>query len=198
MKTRDLIWILSAIVTILLVLNVFAGKLVPNGYLKKNKEEIGVIKDITTIAAIIIALIFSYYKFFVGKTYSSKANTDIAYTLIETPFESIFHNIKISFINTGEIAIWEPKLTVQAKLMENEKDKFNIEVFSDITEISLESTADDTGYLVGPSETAYFLFQKHVPKKVWAVNYLISIRESRGIKWTNTVIIENKIAKKEA
>ena len=105
---------ISAIILILIafgVINNFSSILCT---LKNNKDSIGAIQSISSIGVIMIGAVVSYYRFFRGRTFSTRLELEMEVTVIPADENTNIHSITLKARNIGTLSIWglEPIITV--------------------------------------------------------------------------------------
>lgn len=74
----------------------------------RNREVIEVVNTFIAIILLVLAAIFSYYRFFRGRTFSLQADISLTVTLHSTAQSNILHVIDVEFVNNGAFPIIEP------------------------------------------------------------------------------------------
>jgi hypothetical protein len=194
MKRAYIVFILSVIITFLVIAIIIKQTHITTTYLNQHKDTFTPIKDLITVIAIGLAIIFAYYKFFIGKKYAVKGNVSISVTLIETPFNTIFHTVKIAFVNSGDIAIWLPSVTLEIKSLGTVRDTTDKEIVKIEKEISLNQIEKNQS-VVNSGETIFFIYQREFSKEIWAVNYTAEVISN--FQWSNMACIKNAIEQKK-
>lgn len=192
MKRRYLVVALLSLITILVIAVIIKDNKITAQKLIANKDLFTAIKDLATIIAIILGVIFTYYRYFIGKTFSLNGNIDIDVTLIETENNTILHCLKISFKNIGTLAIWQPRAKIYVS-------KYEQEVFTNIAEMEIESqfssTIDKKKYdtVIDSGETAYFFAHKEFLTKVPVVSYKVEVTSANKKQWHNSTTVKNAV-----
>lgn len=190
MNRRQIIFLLLTILTITIVLLVFKSNIISAEKLKSNKDVFSAIKDIAAIIGILFAVIFTYFKYFIGRTFSLNAETGIEITLIESPNNSYLHSLRISIKNIGSFAIWNPVITLS--IIKHEGEAETTEVINDIQE-NMAVTGEKYDNVINPGETASIFFRKEIPGNIWAVNYKAQIVFGNRKTWYCSKYIKNKV-----
>jgi hypothetical protein len=162
--------------------------------LKANKDFIGSLKDVMTITAIIFGVIVTYYRFFIGRTFSQNANIEIAISIFDVCKDNNLHCIMISFKNVGNLAIWNPKANIYVKRYEEGKFYPLNEIY-DIEELSGNSSEKLHEFFVNSSETLVYCHHLEIPKKILITNYIVEIVSSNKSAWSNSITIKNVVDK---
>jgi len=191
MKRSFLIYKIFAVISLLLLVLFLIFKVKIFSFdLSGYGDKIKVYKDLLTIGVIILGGIASYFRFFAGQTLSKKGEIDIYCELIQMPSNKIFHSVKISFKNVGNLAIYQPYATIsvveynannnsETKITEYIKEQF----IGDIN-----TTKNQSSLL--QNEVIYFSYEQEFSKDIWAVKYIAEVKSKKNI-WVNSKIIEN-------
>ncbi|TDD97067.1 hypothetical protein [Flavobacterium cellulosilyticum] len=172
--------------------NLFKYQILTIEILTKNKEFVSVLKDIITLIAIIVGAILSYFRFFIGRTFSAKAEIEFEVSLIETPNNLIMHTVTVTIVNKGNLTIWEPLAKIGIKEFNTTKDKRE-QVIEKFLEKSYFGDEGKRDMVVDAGEKAYFMIWREFDNTTWAVTYSAEITSSNGRKWQKTITIANKI-----
>lgn len=192
----------ESIVLILLILlislglgNLFKYQIITSDKLVCNKELVAVLKDIITVIAIVIGAFLSYFRFFIGRTFSAKADIEFDVSLIETPEKLIMHTVTVSIVNKGNLTIWHPMAKIGIREFNSLDDKKE-RVVEKFLEKSYFGDKGKRDLVVDAGEKAYFMIWKEYDSSTWAVTYSAEVISSNGRKWQKTVTVANKIDKK--
>lgn len=182
------------VLTLLLVVAAFAagwwyyGRFWPN-WLGDQHDAISAVKDIVTLTILVAGSVFSYYRFFKGRTLSLRAELTVAVTVHETPEQDRLHAITLTAKNVGTASVWNPKATITARfhLPEGVEETHRLnnwleEGGGEKTELSVM----DAG------ETIQFFAHQRVPVAAWAVTYLASLHADQGDTWHVGQTVTNK------
>ena len=104
-----LVFVLSIVAIALLIANVWKHQILSSTWLGTHKDALAALNSIVTLLVFLAASIFSYYRFFRGRTLSLRANLDIDISVHETPNEYNLHAYTVTAKNVGTSTIWNPK-----------------------------------------------------------------------------------------
>ncbi|PSR56886.1 hypothetical protein AHMF7605_27005 [Adhaeribacter arboris] len=191
MKRETIVLLLTILIVILGVGTLFKYNILTFQKLATNKDLIGVFKDIITIIALIVGALLSYFRFFSGRTFSTKADIELEAVLIETPTKSIMHALTVSIINKGSLTIWEPEaiLSVQEYTENGAQEEV---VYEQFLRTSYFRKGEKGDVVIDAGEKAYFTFLQEFNLSTWAVTYTAEIRNDRGRIWQKAITVENK------
>jgi hypothetical protein len=175
--------------------NLFKYQVITNDKLIHNKELVSVLKDIITIIAVVIGAILSYFRFFIGRTFSAKADIEFDVSLIETPEKMIMHVLTVSIVNKGNLTIWQPMAKIGVRQF-NSKETKNEDIIERFLEKSYFADNEKREAVVDAGEKAYFMIWREFESTTWAVSYAAEVTSSNGRKWQKTITIANRIDKK--
>ncbi|MFT3823961.1 MAG: hypothetical protein QM731_08570 [Chitinophagaceae bacterium] len=191
MKRETLVLLLTVLITVLGIGTLFKYNILTLQKLADNKDLVTVFKDVVTIIALVIGALLSYYRFFSGRTFSTKADIELEIILIQAPKNSIMHALTVSIINKGSLTIWEPEaiLSVQ-EYTENGAQKEV--VHEQFLRESFFRKGDKGDVVIDPGEKAYFTFLQEFQSSTWAVTYTAEIKNDRGRIWQKAITVENR------
>src|SRR5215208_2443786 len=106
---------------ILLVGGLFLANLVRHGVLSastlsQSKDALAALQSAVQILFIVLGGIFSYYRFFRGRIFITRATVAIDVVVIEATNAVTLHWITIEFKNLGTVPIWAPRPEVIVQL----------------------------------------------------------------------------------
>ena len=90
------------------IANLVKDGLITEAVLKEKKDAIEAAASIVTTVLILLGAIFSYFRFFRGRTLAVRAEISIEVSVHGTPRDSNLHAIRVLVKNVGASAIWEP------------------------------------------------------------------------------------------
>lgn len=180
----------------LFLVNLIKRDIIGLEWLSKNKDSIGAINDIFSIAILLVASIFSYYRFFRGRTFAMRAKPKITTTVHNTSENFFIHAITVKIENVGQLPIWNPSPVTVAKVHgpdDSEKDRV-VDNWSRppfTSDKELETVVIETG------ETISFFAHQKIPKEVWAVTYSTSIKSESKDIWATNLTVSNTPSKSD-
>jgi hypothetical protein len=192
MKRETLVLFLSILIIVLGINTLFKYNILTFQKLTGNKEVVTVCKDLVTIAAIIVGALFSYFRFFSGRTFSTKADIELEVVLIKTPTNSLMHALTASIVNKGNLTIWEPKavILVQEYTLNGNPE---VEIYEQELQDSYFRKHDKGDIVIDAGEKAYFTLLKEYKTSTWAVTYIAEVKNDRGRTWQKAITVENRI-----
>lgn len=186
-----IIFALSIIAITLAFANAWKHQILSVKWLKDQKDALAAFKDIVTLLILLAASVFSYYRFFRGRTLSLRADLDIDISVHDTPNEYNLHAYTIHAKNVGTSTIWNPKpyLRVIVHGPDDADSERKIEHwYEEETELPKGSKAP----VIEADEKATFFGHQEIPKSAWAVTYLATIKADSGDSWFVSRTISNK------
>ncbi|QDV51009.1 hypothetical protein [Gimesia fumaroli] len=186
----QIIAVLILIILILLFFNLIKHELIRPDWLAVNKDSISAAYDIFSIVVLLIVSIFSYYRFFRGRTFAMRAQPKITATVHDTSDNYYIHAITVEIENVGPLPIWNPSPVTVAKIHgpnEIEREK----VIDQWSRPPFSSDRATNYVIIETGETISFFAHQKIPKEAWAVTYSTSIRaESKDI-WATNMTVSN-------
>lgn len=182
-------FVLSLIVIVLALSNAWKHELVSARWLAGQKDALAALNSIVTMLILLAGSIFSYYRFFKGRTLSLRVELALGISVHQTPRQYRIHAISLSAKNVGSSTVWNPtpEITVHVHGPEG------VAATRHITEWSEEGGND--GHMVAvidAGETVFFFAHQHIPDDAWAVTYAASVRADQGDVWHISSTVSNK------
>ena len=184
---------MTLIVVALGFLNVWKHQLVSLSWFKDNKDALAALNSIVTVFLLIAGGLFSDYRFFRGRTLSSRAELAIAVSVHETPEQFLLHAILLTAKNVGSGTIWEPKPTIHVQI-HGPSDKVVTRRITDWWEE--DEDEDGTAPVIEAGETVSFFAHQRIPKDAWAVTYRTSLAADSGDIWFVAKTVSNRASDK--
>lgn len=181
---------------------VFAGILVLADLLKygiltpsvlaSNKEALSALNSVVTIIAVVVGGVFSYYRFFRGRTFYSRAELKIVVAIIPTKPGTNMHAVVLEVKNIGTLSIWNPVPVMRVQLYgpNGVEDR----VYDSWSEARSPTGEHGTLAVIDSGETASFWTELEVPDAVWVVFYTAFIHSERGEIWKQVSVVKNSSA----
>jgi hypothetical protein len=190
-KNREVIIpYLVVLVAGLLLANLIRHGILTASLLSSNKDALAALQSAVQIVFIIVGSIFSYYRFFRGRTFVSRADLSIRVDVIETTQESNLHYVTIEFKNLGTISIWNPTPTVS--IYSFGPEGIAKDVWDKWREAASHNVDEPKYAVVDSGETVYFSTYQNVSKRFWAVEYAAFVSDSDGMTWKRSLMVANK------
>jgi len=148
-----------------------------------------------SLIAIVLVSIFSYFKFFAGRTFSHRAELSMAVDLIQAPGEQIFHAATLTVRNIGTMPIWNPvpKMVITVS---NAAGSRSYEIADWIQEDNPDGLPRRG--VIDAGEAVSFFVRHFVPQENWVVTYIATVQSDRGDIWTIGKSVANRIGGKTA
>lgn len=182
-------FVLSLIVLVLALSNAWKHGLVSAVWLANQKDALSALNSIVTMLILVAGAIFSYYRFFKGRTLSLRVELSLEASVHETPQHYRIHAISLSAKNVGSSTVWNPLPTITVQIHGPE----GVEETRHITDWSAETGSNpDMVAVIDAGETVFFFAHQHIPDKAWAVSYFASMRADQGDVWHISRTVSNK------
>jgi hypothetical protein len=182
----------------LLALSVVLGYLHRAGFiafswLGAHKNELDASATLTNTIILIGAAALSYFKFFHGRTLSSRAEVKVEAVVCDTPTSFRLHSLTIKVKNVGTAPIWEPRVEIAAFPHGPTEVKLLGALWAPpIIADEFESNGEGRSPMIDTGETASFFAQQEVSDQAWAVTYKIKVEASNGDAWLEFIALRNK------
>lgn len=182
------IFALTLLVWLFAAANIWKHWLVSAKWLQDQKEALAALSSMLTMLILLVGAIFSYYRFFKGRTLSLRLELSITVSIHETPLDKKLHAITITAKNVGTSTVWNPKPEVQAKT----HGRSDIERMWNIMEWQPLDKYKHTLALIESGETATFFALQEIPNEACAVTYFASVTADEGDAWFASTTVSNK------
>ncbi|HXZ41395.1 MAG TPA: hypothetical protein VEG68_11705 [Terriglobales bacterium] len=185
---------LVVLVAILVLADLMKYRLLTASVLQSNKEALSALSSAVSIIAISVGAVFSYYRFFRGRTFYSRAELRIDVTVIATRVGINMHAVILEVKNIGTLSIWNPVPVIRVdEYGPNGVSQRFIESWSEA-----QSPKGEAGTLpvIDSGETAPFWTDIEVPDSVWAVFYTAFVHSEQGDIWKQVTCVQNTVTDK--
>src|SRR5438270_7898831 len=108
----EIVGVLSLCVTALALANVLKERSISLAWLRDNKDAITAATGIATTLLVFLGGIFSYYRFFRGRTFAARAELKLTVSVHSTTEDFHLHTIIAEMKNLGSMPIWDPRPTI--------------------------------------------------------------------------------------
>jgi hypothetical protein len=179
---------------LLLLANLIKDGILSASELTQSKDALNALQSAVQVVFIVLGAVFSYYRFFRGRTFVSRGDLTISVTVIETTATHNLHWVSIEFKNLGTVSMWDPKPEVFVTIFG--PDGVVSDSWSDWREAVTGRERRHGFSVIDSGETATFTNHKEVSKGVWAVEYQVFVTDSDGVRWKRATMIENKVKSK--
>ena len=191
-KKKEIVLFTLIVVIILLAVGLlFKHGIFTVEFLAGNKEFVSVTRDLISLFLLITGGILSYFRFFKGRTFSSRGEINFEVTLLETPKGTYFHVITVKFKNIGNYTIWNPI----AKFIIQEYNEFGLQkeqIIEKFHEQNYFQSSEKRYSIVDSGETAFYVISREFDKSIWAVTYVAEVTADNKRTWQNSITIPNK------
>src|ERR1700678_1114938 len=99
---------LVVVVAALVLANLMRYKLLTATALASNKDSLSALSSAVSVIPIIAGSVFSYYRFFRGRTFFCRAELKVNVTVIPTGTGVNLHAVALEVKNIGSLSIWDP------------------------------------------------------------------------------------------
>jgi hypothetical protein len=176
---------------VLLLANLIKYGILSASQLTQSKDALSALQSAVQVVFLVLGAVFSYYRFFRGRTFVSRGDLTISVTVIETTAAHNLHWVSIEFTNLGTVSVWDPKPEVLITMLG--PDGVTSDSWSDWHE-AVTGREKRRGFsVIDSGETATFTTHQEVSKGVWAVEYQVFVTDSDGVQWKRATMIENKV-----
>ena len=160
-------------------------------WLKANKDALAAMSSLVSTVVAVLAGILAYYRFFRGRTFTTRVELSINVDAVSGPRGSCLHLAIVSAKNIGTITIWEPRISlhVVARHSDGHLSEETIDV-DQWYEVSDEHrTAGPRLSAIDSGESAEFSSEQSFAQDVWAVTYTAILSCTTGDSWSKTKIV---------
>ena len=92
-------------------------------WFRVNKDSLAAINSLCSTAAVIVASTLAYFRFFYGRTFTTRVELSIDVDVIDGPGSICLHSITLSAKNIGTVTIWDPRPCVHVVARRNDGSK---------------------------------------------------------------------------
>jgi len=173
----------------LTIANAWKYEVVSAEWLTEQKDALSALSSIVTMLILLAGSVFSYYRFFRGRTLSLRAELVLNASIHATPEKYLIHAITLTAKNVGSTTIWNPKPVISVRIHGPKEIQERREINDWWEE---ETGGQQTAAVIDPGETVSFFAQQHVPEQAWAVTYTAALRADIGDIWYVSRTVSNK------
>ena len=155
-----------------------------------NKDALAALSSALSIIVLSVGGLFSYYRFFKGRTFYARAELTILITIIDTPEDFNIYAVTLIIKNIGTLSIWDP--TPVIKIYEQGPGGTTSQIWDNWLESAIPDNEEEMLAVIDSGESASFFNQHRVRKDIWGVHYAAFIRSHSGDVWKQSVTIANK------
>jgi hypothetical protein len=184
---------LVVVVAVLVLANLMKYKLLTATALASNKDSLSALSSAVSVITIIVGSVFSYYRFFRGRTFFCRAELKVNVTVIPTGTGVNLHAVALEVKNIGSLSIWDPIPVIRIdEYGPKGVTKHLIEAWS---EAHSPRGTGPTLPVIDSGETASFWTTEEVAESAWAVFYTAFVH-SQGEVWKQVAVVRNDKAGK--
>ena len=180
---------LVVVVSVLLLADLVKYKLLTTSALAANKDALAALSSAVSIIAISVGAVFTYYRFFRGRTFFNRAELKIKVTVTPTRPTVNLHAVILEIKNIGSLSIWDPIPVIRIDAYG--PVGINKRLVNSWSEAH-SPTGDSPGtlHVVDSGETASFWTTEEFPTDTWVVVYTAFVH-SQGETWKQVAVVRN-------
>jgi len=163
-------------------------------WLNQNKDELAALNSLIGVAAILVGGVLAYYRFFRGRTFSTRAELAMKVDVLEIPTKGFLHVLTLSIKNVGTVSIWTPQPVVRVTAHREGTDD-SVELVDNWYDATIGQGQSPRLSVLDSGESNDFFMHRTFSKDVWAVTYLATVGCSSGDSWTKLSTVENRVAR---
>ena len=184
---------LVVVVSVLFLADMIKYKLLTASALTSNKDALSALSSAASVIAISVGAVFTYYRFFRGRTFFNRAELKINVTVISTRGGMNLHAVVLEVKNIGSLSIWEPIPVI--RIDEYGPNGVNQRFIDSWSEAHSPRGADRTLHVVDSGETGSFWTTEEVPEDTWVLIYTAFVH-SQGEIWKQVAVVRNDPSEK--
>lgn len=189
--------ILGAVLVVLIFGYAVVHKYLTWSWFAANKDALSSVNSVIGSAAILLGGVLAYYRFFRGRTFSTRAELAMSVNVLHAPAEKFLHVLTLSVKNLGTVSIWNPQPIVKVSAHRRDGNVSSEPVHRwDEGALTVENSPRLS--VLDSGESGDFFMQRFFPKDIWAVTYSATVRCSTGETWTKLVTVENLVPDKKS
>lgn len=177
---------LALLAAALLVANLVKRGVVSEAFFARHEKTIDGTSTLLGAAALVAGAVASYFRFFKGRTFATRAELSIAVAVIPATSGQHLHAITVRLKNIGPVPLWDPRI----RLRMQDHSAAPAEP-AEIQGWRLEHGAGDDVAVVDSQECALYHAERLVHASVWAVRYEAAVRTPGGDTWFAMTTIAN-------
>jgi hypothetical protein len=186
------VWLIPFLLAVLLLLILAkamqAGWLTPSS-LAQNKDAIGSGASIIAALAVAISGALAYFRFFSGRTFTTRANVSIAVEVIAGPNRVLTHSLSLKVENVGTTALNDVSVEVTAQPRGASKRLDSHQILR----VGPSSSYAGPAETIDPGEIAGYFSQQDFLPDIWMVTYHAKVRVGGNV-WTESLAVANREA----
>jgi hypothetical protein len=173
----------------LVMANLLKHRLLGLSQLAANKDALAALNSAVTIVVVLVGSVFSYYRFFRGRTFVTRAELSIDVSVIPATDTFNIHAVIVNLKNIGSASIWEPIPSI--RVYEYGPHGMSSRTWNNWTAATSPLGETSTMSVVDSGETVSFVSHEEVPDSIWAVVYTVFVHSDRGEIWKHCAVVAN-------
>ena len=186
---------LATIVAILILADLIKYRWLTASSLAINKDALAALSSSVSVIAICVGAVFSYYRFFRGRTFYSRAELKIEVTVIPRDAAVNMHAVIVEVKNIGTLPIWSPSLVLT--VVQHGPNGEKAEVLDSWSIARSPRGEAGTVAVIDSGETAPFWTDLEFSSDIWAVFYTAFVHSGEGEIWKKVMAVRNKVDEKK-
>jgi len=181
---------LSSVAIVLALANLIKEGYITWDILRDRKDALNAAASAINILVVLVGAVLSYFRFFRGRTFSTRADLDLSVEVIPLPDNRRLHAITFRVKNVGNTPIWNPRPIIEISLL----GPTGSQHFGVINSWSDVLSAPDGPLRVAvldPGETGTFATRREFDADVWVVTYAASVTCDSGDVWKHVRLVRN-------
>lgn len=190
---RARVWatpVLLLLVIILAIALTFKTGLISPSKPNKNSSWLSVAISLVNTVAILVTALLAYFRFFRGRTFARRVLLTASVTILAAPSGDAFHTVVLQANNVGTIPVWDPRVQIDVTELYSAGESRSSALEASYRLAGETSSNRTLINVLDSGETADFVTQKMIDRKVWAVTYLITLRSIAGDAWSTVSAVE--------
>lgn len=179
---------------VLLIANAWRDGSISFAWFAAQKDALAGISSAVTAVVLVIGSVFSYFRFFRGRTLSQRAELSLSVSVHATTGACLIHAITLSAKNVGNTTIWNPLPTISAEV-HGPADVQNAFHIADWNPEEVKSS--NMAPVIDPGETVTFFALRQIAEAAWAVTYSAALMAGEGDTWHVAKTVSNKVPSKD-
>jgi hypothetical protein len=191
---ETLIPVLLVAICVFAIANVIKHKILTPSALATNKDALAALNSCVNVIFVTLGAVFSYYRFFRGRTFFSRAELALEVAVIAATPEKNLHALSLAVKNIGSLAIWEP--VPEIHIYRHGPDDPKREVWDAWQEARSTHADPNALSVIESGETSSFINGHLVDKAVWAITYVAFVRSRNRDIWKCSKTVSNLLKEK--
>ena len=172
---------LSAVIALFAGIGLFRRGYMSVTHLAPYKDALAALSSLLNIGLVALASVFSYLRFFAGRTFARRADVSINVIVAAAIDKSHLHAISLTIKNIGNLTIFEPEMSLLAIDYFTDGSKRESKVENWVTNDQFASEVIVS--LIDAGEECCFLASRKTETAIWATTYAAVVRDQSGNVW---------------